>query len=56
VDPGTCEGTYVNLARTRARGVELIAEARPSSHLHLLSQYTYLDGEILESPSDFDPV
>ena len=56
VDWNTYEGTYVNLARTRARGIEVALEARPESHLHLLGQYTYLDGEILESPSDFDPV
>jgi len=56
VDWNTYEGTYVNLARTRAQGVEVAVEARPEAHLHLLGQYTYLDGEILESPSDFDPV
>jgi vitamin B12 transporter len=56
VDWNTYEGTYVNLARTRARGVEVALEARPESHLHLLGQYTFLDGKILESPSDFDPV
>jgi outer membrane receptor protein involved in Fe transport len=32
------------------------AEARPEAHVHLVGQYTYLDGEILESPSGFDPV
>jgi outer membrane cobalamin receptor len=56
VDWNTYEGTYVNLARARARGLEVALEARPESHLHLLGQYTYLDGEILESPSGFDPV
>jgi vitamin B12 transporter len=55
VDWNTYEGTYVNLARTRARGVEVALEARPESHLHVLGQYTFLEGEILESPSDFDP-
>jgi vitamin B12 transporter len=56
VDYTTFEGTYVNLAHTRAQGLELALEARPTGHLLLLGQYTYLDGEILESPSDFDPV
>ena len=56
VDWNTYEGTYVNLARTQARGMEVALEARPEAHLHLLGQYTYLDGEIIESPSDFDPV
>jgi outer membrane cobalamin receptor len=49
-------GTYVNLARTRAQGLEMALEARPVPALALLGQYTFLDGEILESPSDFDPV
>jgi outer membrane receptor protein involved in Fe transport len=31
-------------------------EARPQPYLHLLGDYTYLDGRILESPSGFDPV
>jgi vitamin B12 transporter len=56
VDWSTYEGTYVNLARTRAQGLEAGLEAQPGGHLRLLAQYTYLDGEILESPSDFDPV
>ncbi len=56
VDFNTYEGTYVNLARTRARGIEVALEGRPLPSLQVLGQYTYLDGEILESPSDFDPV
>jgi outer membrane cobalamin receptor len=56
VDPNTYEGTYVNLAHARARGVEVALEARPTAHLQVLGQYTHLDGEILESPSDFDHV
>jgi outer membrane cobalamin receptor len=56
VDFDTFEGSYVNLAHTRAEGIELGLEARPVPQLSLLGQYTHLDGEILESPSDFDPV
>jgi vitamin B12 transporter len=56
VDFDTFEGTYVNLAHTRAQGVEVALEARPITSLRLFGQYTYLDGEILESPSGFDPV
>jgi vitamin B12 transporter len=56
VDFNTFEGSYVNLAHTRAQGLELALEARPLPELSLLGQYTYLDGEILDSPSDFDPV
>lgn len=56
VDWSTFEGTYVNLARTRAQGLEVALEARPTRALHLLGQYTFTDGVVLESPSDFDPV
>jgi len=56
LDYDTFEGTYVNLAHTRAQGVEVEIEARPVPLLQLLGQYTFLDGEILESPTDFDPV
>ena len=56
VDFDTFEGSYVNLAHTRAQGIEVALEARPITSLHLFGQYTYLDSEILESPSDFDPV
>lgn len=56
VDYTTYEGQYVNLARTRSRGVEIALEGRPLPALRLSGQYTFQDGEILESPSDFDPV
>lgn len=56
LDYSTFEGTYVNLAHTRSRGVELALEARPLAALHLLGQYTFQDGAILDSPSGFDPV
>jgi vitamin B12 transporter len=56
VDFTTFQGTYVNLAHTRAQGIEMALEARPVPQLQFRGQYTYLDGEILESPSDFDPV
>jgi outer membrane cobalamin receptor len=56
VDFSTFEGTYVNLAHTRAQGVEAALEARPTTSLQLFGQYTFQDGEILESPSGFDPV
>jgi vitamin B12 transporter len=55
-DPNTFVGTYVNLGRTRARGVEAALDARPWPWLLLDGAYTFLDGEILEGPSDFDPV
>ena len=56
VDFTTFQGTYINLAHTRAQGVELSLEARPLAALSLLGQYTWTDGRVLESPGDFDPV
>jgi vitamin B12 transporter len=56
VDPNTFQGTYVNLGKTRARGVELALEASPARHVQLGASYTFLDGEVLVSSSDFDPV
>jgi vitamin B12 transporter len=56
VDYDTYEGTYVNLAHTRSQGVESSLEARPLAALQLLAQYTFQDGEIVESPSGFDNV
>ncbi len=55
-DYTTYAGTYVNLARTRSRGVEVELEARPLAALRIIGQYTFQDGKILESPSNFDPV
>jgi outer membrane cobalamin receptor len=56
VDFNTFEGTYVNLGRTRAQGIEVELDARPRPWLALLGQYTYTDTEILKSANDFDPV
>jgi vitamin B12 transporter len=55
LDYTTFEGSYINLGKSRARGLELSAEAAPSSLISLRAEYTYLDGEILESAS-LDPV
>ena len=56
IDFTTFEGTYVNLEQTRARGVEVEVEGRPRPWLQLFAEYTYLDGEILESGRDFSPI
>ena len=46
----------MNLGQTRARGARARARgARPCRSSRSSGQYTYLDGEILVSPSDFDP-
>jgi len=44
-------GTYENLGETRARGVEVSGEWRPSSHLRVLPSYTFQNSEVVESAS-----
>jgi vitamin B12 transporter len=56
VDPVTFQGTFVNLGETRARGIELAAEAAPRAGVRLFGQYTYLDGEVRVSGDAFTPV
>jgi outer membrane cobalamin receptor len=56
VDFTTFQGSFVNLGRTRARGVELSVEAAPTDSLWLSAAYTFLDGRILVSTDEFDPV
>jgi vitamin B12 transporter len=56
VDFTTFQGTFVNLGHTRARGVELSLEAAPAPSFWLSAAYTFLDGEILVSTDEFDPV
>lgn len=56
VDPTTFQGTYVNLGKTRAQGLELVVEAAPRKAVSLSAAYTFTDGEVLVSASDFDPV
>jgi len=56
LDFNTFQGTYVNLGKTRAQGLELAVEGAPTRRIRFTAQYTYLDGKILVSTSDFDPI
>jgi vitamin B12 transporter len=56
VDPATFQGTFVNVGRTRAQGLELAAEAAPYARLRLFAQYTYLDGVVKVSGDAFNEV
>jgi len=56
LDFTTFQGSYVNLGHTRARGLELSLEAAPTATVRLRGDYTWLDGEVLVSTSDFDAV
>jgi vitamin B12 transporter len=50
-DPATFSAEYFNIGLTRARGLELSAEAAPLLALHVRAGYTFLDSAILESTS-----
>jgi outer membrane cobalamin receptor len=56
VDFTTFQGTFVNLGRTRARGIELSLEAAPAPSLWLSAAYTLLDGKVLVSTDEFDAI
>lgn len=56
VDFATFQGSFVNVGRTRARGLELALDAAPLPRVRLNAAYTYLDGRVLVSTTDFDPV
>jgi outer membrane cobalamin receptor len=56
IDFDTFQGTYVNLGEARAQGLEVTAEAAPHPLVRLTADYTLLDGEVLVSTADFDPV
>jgi vitamin B12 transporter len=55
-DPTTYAGSYFNLAKSRARGVENIFEASLFPHLRVSVGYTYLDSRVLKSANPLDPV
>jgi vitamin B12 transporter len=56
VDFSTFQGSFVNVGRTRGRGLELAVDGAPAARVRLHAAYTYLDGRVLVSTSDFDPV
>jgi vitamin B12 transporter len=56
LDFETFQGTYVNLGKTRARGLEVELEAAPTAAVRLRGNYTLLDSEVIVSAADFDPV
>lgn len=56
VDPETFQGSYTNLAETRSQGFEVSLEAAPTPSFAFSAHYTLQDGEVIVSPSDFDPV
>jgi vitamin B12 transporter len=55
-NPSTFEGQYFNTGVTRARGIELGAEAAPVAAVRLRANYTLLDGKVTESAVPNDTV
>jgi len=55
-DYTTYEGTFFNLGKSRARGVEAIIRQHLGWQLEIAGTYTFLDSRILESTTAFDPV
>ncbi len=47
---------FFNIGESRARGLEVIVEARSSTGVRAAGSYTLLDSEITESTSEFSPV
>jgi vitamin B12 transporter len=55
-DYQTYEGSYLNIGRSQAWGLEEIVEYRPHQPFHLLAGYTLLRTRVLESATPYHPV
>jgi vitamin B12 transporter len=55
-DPNTWAGSYFNIGKSRARGLESSLSLDLFWKLAFSGTYTFLDSEVLESSSDADPV
>ncbi len=51
----TFAGSFFNIGKSRARGLEANVRQELFWNLEISSAYTFLDSEILESSNDFDP-
>jgi vitamin B12 transporter len=54
-DPSTFEGSFFNIGRTRAHGVEGTYKQPLPAHWQLAGTWTWLDSRVIESTSAFDP-
>ncbi len=52
----TFEGTFFNIGKTRARGVETVVHAELLHRWEISGGYTFLNSRVVESTSAFDPV
>ncbi|NWG13192.1 MAG: TonB-dependent receptor [Acidobacteria bacterium] len=55
-DYQTFEGSFFNIGRTRARGIETLLRMTLGSGWEAGGGYTFLDSAVLESSNPFDPV
>ena len=49
-------GSFFNIGRSKAKGSELILEVAPGGGLRARAHYTFLDSQVTESGTVFDPV
>jgi outer membrane cobalamin receptor len=49
-------GSFFNIGRSKAKGGELILEVAPGGGVRARGQYTFLDSQVTESGTVFDPV
>jgi outer membrane cobalamin receptor len=54
-DFSTFEGTFFNIGKTRARGVETVLRMDLDWHWEIAGAYTYMDSKVLESTNASDP-
>ncbi len=50
------QGSFFNIARTKAKGAEVILSAAPRPGLRAIATYAFLDSQITRSASPFSPV
>lgn len=56
IDYQTFEGTFFNLGKSRARGLETTLRQKLILEFEISGAYTFLDSEVLESSNSSDPV
>ncbi|HSW38596.1 MAG TPA: TonB-dependent receptor, partial [Acidobacteriota bacterium] len=56
IDYTTYEGSFFNIGKSRARGIETVLSYELPLNLTVGGAYTFLDSEVLKSTSGFDPV
>jgi outer membrane cobalamin receptor len=54
-DYTTYAGTFFNIGKTRARGVETVLRGDLGRHWEVAGAYTYMDSKVLESTNTTDP-